>query len=132
MIKVTEEDGKGIAVDPNGAFPIEGSKCIRSIDVLPLCKSARAPDPRSLDASKRYGDLVCITYGTIKHPETGAEQKCIRIVWFIGSNGEKCIHGYPEAMTLNALKSFFTGERGEMLGCDPQAMAEAIAEHQPW
>lgn len=125
MLQIIREESGGVAIDPNGIIPIPGSKCLRTLDVLDLCLLARAPDRVSI------GDVVHITYCTIPGQDR-KEQKCIRFIFFVGEYGEKRLFGYPEAATLWRLNRYFTGHLQKLLGCDPQAMAEAILRHAPW
>jgi hypothetical protein len=125
MVKVIEQEAGEVAIDANGIYPIPGSKCLRTIDVLDLCPRACPPHGHHL------GDLVHITYCTIWAPEAG-HQKAIRIIVFIGNMGTKQLHKYPEAVTIFKLKALFGEGFQTTLGCDPQLMAEAVHEHNPW
>ena len=120
---VEEATEHGIAIDPNGFDPIPGSKCLRTIDVASLCHKASP------------GNLAHITYGVIKHPKTGEDERCLRFVWFVGCGtefGSKFVVAYPQAATIWTLRKFLSGRIAETLGCDAEQMATAIAEHAPW
>jgi hypothetical protein len=132
---LSDENERGIALDPNGIFPIEGSKCLRTIDAAGLCKNAK-PNPNYRRIGDNPGDTVHITYGEIKHPKKGHQQRCLRLISFIDNGcvdiGEKHLFAYPEAATQWSLAKIFRENFAGKLGCDPEEIAKAVVEHAPW
>ena len=129
---ISEESASGIAIDANGICPIPGSKCLRTIDVLDICKNATRINSRNKDMDR---DLVQITYGEIPNAE-GVVQRCIRIIYFIGEYtqfGEKHLLLYPEHADMWMFADWFeASERADFLGCNPEEMGQTIIEYAPW
>ena len=130
---LSEATADGIAIDPDGIKPIAGSKCLRTLDVLDLCRNARRKTPTVLTPHDK-GDLVQVTYGTIPVPD--GDRRCFSLIWFIEHsdfiNGQKVLLAYPQAATIWTLRRYFERGTSQALSCDPNEMATVVAEYNPW